>query len=103
MKKTRPLIIIGIVLLVLSFALFILNIIMLANVVGKTPAEIHELADKGGMVGFFAGHIGLYGMLIAMPTGLILPIAVFCVIFGSIYGKHLDRKAEREKQSKENN
>ena len=103
MKKTRPLIIVGIVLLVLAFSLFCIHIVMLANIVGKTPAQINELAAKGGIVGFFAGNLMLYGFLVIMPTYMILPIAIFCVIFGNIYGKHLDRKAEREKQSKENN
>lgn len=72
--------------------LFVIHIIMLANVIGKDPIEVQELAQQSNLIGYFAGHITLYGFLVAIPFPLILGAGLFCVVFGIIRGKKLDQK-----------
>ena len=45
---------------------------MLANVIGKTPAEVHELANSPGLIGFLAGHLSVYGFAFVLPLFLVL-------------------------------
>ena len=52
--------------------LFVIHIIMLANVIGKTPAEVHELANSPGLIGFLAGHLSVYGFAFVLPLFLVL-------------------------------
>ena len=92
MKKMLPLIIVGILLLILSSVLGVFHIIMLANVIGKDPIEAQELAQQSNLIGYFAGHLTLYGFLVAIPFPLILAAGLFCVVFGIIRGKKLDQK-----------
>ena len=53
--------------------LFVVHIIMLANIVGKTPQQVHELANSGrGLVGYLAGHLSVYGFAFVLPLFLVL-------------------------------
>ena len=61
--------------------LFVVHIIMLANVVGKTAAEVHTLATKGGLVGFLAGHLPVYGFAFVLPLFLILVANIVGLVF----------------------
>lgn len=52
--------------------LFIVHIIMLANIIGKTPDEVVELAKRPDLIGFLAGHLEVYGFAFVIPLFLIL-------------------------------
>ena len=52
--------------------LFVIHIMMLANVVGKTPAEVQALAESGGLIGFLAGHLAVYGFAFVIPLFVVL-------------------------------
>ena len=52
--------------------LFVVHIMMLANVVGKTPAEVQALADNPGLIGFLAGHLSVYGFAFVIPLFVVL-------------------------------
>lgn len=91
MKKMLPLIILGILLLALSLFLGVVHIIMLANVIGKDPIQVQQLADQPGLIGFLAGHLTFYGLLVVTPYPFVLGGGLFCVIFGTIRGKKLDK------------
>ena len=45
---------------------------MLANVIGKTPVEIHALAEQDGLIGYLAGHLTVYGCAFVIPLFLVL-------------------------------
>ena len=98
MKKTLPLVIAGIVLLVLASFLFIINVLMLGNVIGKTPAEVAKIAEQPGLIGYLAGHLTVYGLFVVCPFLLSIPLGVFCLVFGLIRGKAIDRQVAREQK-----
>ena len=52
--------------------LFVIHIIMLAHVIGKTPLEIRELANTPGLIGYLAGHLNVYGFAFVLPLFLVL-------------------------------
>lgn len=96
MKKYRSLLIAGIVLSVVTSFLFVVHILMLANIVGKTPQEVHELVNSGkGLVSYLAGHLAVYGFAFVMPLFFCLPLCVFLIVFGSI-GLNRAKKQKKE-------
>lgn len=52
--------------------LFVIHIIMLANVVGKSPAAVQEFAKGKGLFPYLAGHLYVYGFGFVVPLFLIL-------------------------------
>ena len=52
--------------------LFVIHIIMLANVVGKSPAAVQEFAKGKGLFPYLAGHLYVYGFAFVLPLFLIL-------------------------------
>ena len=92
MKKMLTLIILGIVLLTFSLFLGIVHVTMLAAVIGKDPIQIAELSEQPGLIGYISSHITLYGLLLVLPLPFLLAAGLFCVIFGSIKGKKLNRQ-----------
>lgn len=52
--------------------LFVVHIIMLANVIGKGPEEIAVIVANGGLVGFLAGNLAVYGFAFVLPLFVIL-------------------------------
>ena len=52
--------------------LFVVHIIMLANVVGKSPAAVQEFAKGKGFFPYLAGHLTVYGCAFVIPLFLIL-------------------------------
>lgn len=52
--------------------LFVVHIIMLANVVGKSPAAVQEFAKGKGLFPYLAGHLYVYGFAFVVPLFLIL-------------------------------
>jgi len=87
MKKTRWMIITGIVLLVVAFACIFGIFLSIGKIVGSNPDEL----EAAGIVGqSFLILLSELGFALGLTSGL------FFVIFGSIYGKSLDRKAKRK-------
>lgn len=52
--------------------LFVVHVIMLAKIIGKTPAELAALAEEENLIGYLAGHIKVYGFAFVLPLFLIL-------------------------------
>lgn len=52
--------------------LFVVHIIMLANVIGKTPEQIQAFAQGKGLFSYLAGHITVYGFAFVVPLFVIL-------------------------------
>ena len=61
--------------------LFVIHIIMLANIVGKTPIEVNQLANGKGLIAFLAGHLSVYGFVFVLPLFLILAANVVGLVF----------------------
>ena len=74
----------GIILLVAAGALGILMMVILSKTMGATPQDLASEENAWMKAWTPAVIIGLYTCL---------PIGLFFVIFGTIYGKKLDRKA----------
>lgn len=52
--------------------LFVVHIVMLANVVGKTPEEIQAFASGSGLFPYLAGHLTVYGCAFVIPLFVVL-------------------------------
>lgn len=52
--------------------LFTIHIIMLANIIGKTPIEINELKAGTGLVAYLANHLYVYLFAFVVPLFIIL-------------------------------
>lgn len=61
--------------------LFVVHIIMLANIVGKTPIEIQELQKGDGFVSYLAGHLSVYGFAFVLPLFVILAANIVGLVF----------------------
>ena len=72
MKNKKPLFIAIIALdLALTIFFLVISIIMLANTVGKTPAEIAANANNG-LIGYLQNHTTFYGLVFVVPLFLLL-------------------------------
>lgn len=73
MKNKKVLwIAIGVVDVAIVTFFFVIHIMMLANVIGKSPAEIQELQKESGLIPFLVGHLAVYGFGFVLPLFLIL-------------------------------
>ena len=61
--------------------LFVIHIIMLANVIGKTPAQVSELAKQKTLIGYLAGHLSVYGFVFVLPLFLVLAGNIIGLVF----------------------
>ena len=61
--------------------LFVVHIIMLANIVGKTPIEINNLKNGTGLVAYLAGHLTVYGLAFVLPLFLVLVGNIVLLVF----------------------
>ena len=61
--------------------LFVIHVIMLANVIGKTPAEITNLQNQPGLIGILAGHLKVYGFAFVLPLFLDLAANIVGLVF----------------------
>ncbi len=69
--------------------LFVVHIIMLANVVGKTPAQIEAFSKGPGLFPYLAGHINIYGYAFVIPLFVILAANIVGLV---IYIKKATKK-----------
>ena len=62
--------------------LFVVHILMLVNVVGKTSAQVQQIASGSGLIPFLINHLTLYLCLFVIPLFVILAAnIVFLVIY----------------------
>ena len=84
MKKSKKILLIALAALdvaVVGF-FFVIHIMMLANLVGKTPIEIHEFTTEGkGLIAYLAGHLTVYGFAFVLPLAVILIANIVALVF----------------------
>ena len=104
MKIKKPLFI-AIIALDLGLTIFflVISIIMLANTVGKTPAEIAANANNG-LIGYLQNHTTVYGLGFVVPLFLLLALNIVgLVIFVKKTSKSepakLDDLSEEQKEA----
>ena len=70
---------------ILDFAivtfLFVVHIVMLSNVIGKTPAEIEKFSKGSGLFAYLAGHIDVYGYAFVIPLFVVLAANIIGLVF----------------------
>ena len=71
--------------------LFVVHIIMLANVIGKTPAAVQEFAKGQGLFPYLAGHLAVYGFAFVLPLFLILAANIIGLVL------YIRRTTKKEK------
>ena len=59
---------------------FVVHIVMLANVVGKSSQEIAEFAKGDGLFAYLAGHIDIYGYAFVIPLFVVLAINIIGLV-----------------------
>ena len=64
---------------------------MLANIVGKTPAEVQEFAKGEGFLNFLAGNLMVYGFAFVVPLFVILIANIVALV---LYIRKNLKKAE---------
>ena len=75
-KKKILWIALGVIDIAVVIFLFVVHIVMLANVVGKTPEQIAKFAQGEGMFAYLAGHIDVYGYAFVIPLFVILALNI---------------------------
>ena len=68
---------------------FVVHIVMLSNVIGKTPEQISEFAQGEGLFSFLAGHLDIYGFAFVIPLFIILAANIVGLV---IYIKKATKK-----------
>ena len=83
MKNKKVLwIVLGAVDVAVVLFLFVIHILMLVNVVGKTPEALQEFIREGnGLIGFLAGHLWVYGIFFVIPLFVILIANIVWLVF----------------------
>ena len=71
--------------------LFVIHVIMLANVIGKDPVQIHALAEGEGLIPYLAGHLSVYGFAFVLPLFLVLAANIVGLVL------YLRKNLKREK------
>ena len=88
--------ILWILLAVLDFGvvtfLFVVHIIMLSHVVGKTASEIQAFASGKGLFPYLAGHLDVYGYAFVIPLFVVLAANIIGLV---IYIKKVTKKENR--------
>ena len=104
MKNKKPLFIALIALdLALTIFFLVISIIMLANTVGKTPAEIAANADNG-LIGYLQNHTTVYGLAFVVPlfvllAGNIVGLVIFVKKTSKSEPAKLDDLSEEQKEA----
>ena len=69
--------------------LFVVHIVMLANVVGKSAIEIKDFSEGTGLFAYLAGHLDVYGFAFVIPLFVILAANIVGLV---IYIKKATKK-----------
>ena len=75
--KNKKVLFIALIALDLALTIFflVISIIMLAETVGKTPAEIMANADNG-LIGYLQNHTNVYGVGFVVPLFVLLALNI---------------------------
>lgn len=79
-KKKILWIVLGAIDIAVVLFFFVIHIIMLANIVGKTPQQIDEFSKGSGLFAFLAGHIDIYGYAFVIPLFAILAANIIALV-----------------------
>ena len=90
-KKKILWIALGVVDIAVVVFFFVVHIVMLSNVVGKTPEQIAEFAQGSGLFAFLAGHIDIYGYAFVIPLFVVLAANIVGLV---IYIRRSTKKQE---------
>lgn len=71
-KKKILWISLGVVDIAIVVFFFVVHIVMLSNVIGKSAEEIAEFASGSGLFPYLAGHLDVYGFAFVIPLFVIL-------------------------------
>lgn len=71
--------------------LFVVHILMLANIVGKSPEAVQEFAKEDGFLPFLVANLNVYGFAFVLPLFLILAANVVGLV---LYIRRNVKKAE---------
>lgn len=72
--------------------LFVIHVIMLANVIGKSPAQVYDMTQEPGLIGYLAGHLTVYGLCFVLPLFLILAANIVGLVL--YLKKNLNKKGK---------
>ena len=104
MKNKKPLFIAIIALdLALTIFFLVISIIMLAETVGKTPAEIMANAENG-LIGYLQNHTNVYGFGFVVPlflllAGNIIGLVIYVKKTSKSEPTQLDNLSEEQKEA----
>ena len=88
-KKKILWISIGVLDLAVVTFLFVVHIIMLSHVIGKTPLEVQMYAKGSGLFPYLVGHLDVYGYAFVIPLFVILAANIVALV---IYIKKITKK-----------
>lgn len=71
--------------------LFVIHILMLVHIVGKTPEQVQAYANGSGLIAYLIGHLTLYLCLFVIPLFLILAANIVLLV---IYVKKQTKKEQ---------
>ena len=72
--------------------LFVVHIMMLIQVIGKSPAELQVMIKDGkGLVPYLAGHLSVYGFAFVIPLFVVLAANIVGLVL------YLRKNLKREK------
>ena len=91
MKNKKILwIILGVLDVAVVTFLFVIHIIMLANIIGKTPIEVQQLAQGEGLIAFLVGNLNVYGFAFVIP--------LFVILIANVVGLYFYMKKNLKKE-----
>ena len=73
--------------------LFVVHIVMLANVIGKSPEAVQEFAKGEGLFPYLAGHLTVYGFAFVVPLFVILAANIIGLVL------YIKKSTKKEKVS----
>ena len=73
--------------------LFVVHIIMLVHVIGKTPEAVQEFAKGEGLFPYLAGHLPVYGFAFVVPLFVILAANIIGLVL------YIKKTTKKEKVS----
>lgn len=71
--------------------LFVVHILMLANVIGKSAPELIEFTKQEGFIPYLAGHLNVYGFAFVIPLFVVLAANIIGLVL------YLRKGLKREK------
>lgn len=90
-KKKILWIVLGVLDIAIVIFFFVIHIVMLSNVIGKSSEDIAAFAAGDGLFAFLAGHIDIYGYAFVIPLFIILALNIIGLV---VYIKKSTKKQQ---------